>query len=33
LLAEFSKTLLHLAVIVAGLELVKEVVEHIEGVA
>ena len=33
LLAEFRKALRHLAVVVAGLELVEKVVEHVEGIA
>ena len=33
LLAKFRKALLHLAVVVAGLELVEKVVEHVEGIA
>jgi Mg2+/Co2+ transporter CorC len=33
LLAEFRKSLRHLAVVVAGLELVEEVFDHVGGVA
>jgi len=33
LLAKLRKALLHLAVVVAGLELVEKVVEHVEGIA
>lgn len=33
LLAKYRKALLHLAVVVAGLELVKKIIEHVEGVA
>ncbi len=33
LLAEFKKSLRHLAVVVAGLELVEEVFDHVGGVA
>ena len=32
LLAKLRKALRHLAVVVAGLELVEEVVEHVEGI-
>ena len=33
LLAKLSKAFLHLAVVVAGLELVEKIIEHVEGVA
>ena len=33
LLAKLRKAILHLAVVVAGLELVEKVVEHVEGIA